>query len=195
MLPFSYDVSSKKLKVTGDYADLEYDIQQLNTLSGEILVNKADVPSPPSKESFDKKLSHMAQKLHESAVSNIKTGKYPEAIKLLTTGLEMVNRRPKYESFQMTLSEMTIFIVTRADAYMMNGDFEGAFNDADLLVTLLPSIPDNYIRRGVALFKMGRYVDAKNNFERGLSFDSDNAKLKKELDFVLKKIDEENGEL
>lgn len=199
LLPLSYDQTSKKVSLaeevaSKDFKELCIQIEQLNTISNELVSAGSDVPPAPSPQSFNKKLALMTKKLHETAVSLMKTQKYPEAVKAFSTGLEMALRRSKFEPFQMSLQEILIFLMGRCDAYIMDGKFAESYQDADLLCNLIPNVGENHWRRGVSSMNLGRLEKAKSDFERGLAFEETNPKLLQHLEIVKAKIAEANGE-
>ncbi|ODV94329.1 hypothetical protein PACTADRAFT_51184 [Pachysolen tannophilus NRRL Y-2460] len=198
-LPITYDSTTKKISLTEDvskseWKDLQLEITQLNTLAAELISANTDIPKAPTPQSYNKHLSALMKKMHDSAVKSMKEKKYPEAIKQFSVGMEMNFRRPKFESFQMTLQEFIIFLIGRSEAYYLNGDYIDSFNDADLLCSLAASVPESHLRRGLSNFKLGNLIEAKSDFERGLSFNQDHKKLKEELENILKEISKQNGE-
>ncbi|CDK24686.1 unnamed protein product [Kuraishia capsulata CBS 1993] len=197
--PISYDSTTKKVTLDDDvsasqYKDLQVELSQLNTLTSELVSNGGDVPPAPSKESYNKSLSAMTKKMHEAAVSSMKTQKFADAAKQFGLALEMASRRAKFESFQLTIPEVAVCLNGRCDANLMAGNFLDAYNDAEILTNIMPNVPDHFLRKGVAARNLGRLVDAKAEFERGLCFNESHPKLQAELQNIVVKIAEENGE-
>lgn len=175
-------------------ANLQQDLDQLNTLCTELIGLTAPVPPKPSQESFNKDLSKMIKKLYEGGVQSFKQGKFPESAKQFTIAIEVVNRRNKFEAFQGTLQELNLLLMSRADTYLKCKEYLKAFNDADMLIGMMMCTPDNFLRRGVANYFLGNYEDARADYQRGLAFDEDNERLITELNICLDKILEENGD-
>ena len=136
----------------------------------------------------------MIKKMYEGGVQSFKIGKFEESARQFTIGIEMINRRPKFESFQGTIQELSLFLMSRTDAYLRTKDYIKAFNDADFLLNMQLNTPDNFLRRGVANFFLGNYEAARSDYQRGLTFDENNERLQKELTICLDKILEENGD-
>lgn len=123
-----------------------------------------------------------------------KVGKFQDSVKQFSIGIEMISRRYKFESFQFTLQELGLFLMSRADAYLKTGEYLKAYNDADMLLGMMLCTPDNFLRRGVANYFLGNYELARADYQRGLAFDENNQRLLTELEICLDKILEENGD-
>ncbi|KAK6201548.1 uncharacterized protein RJT21DRAFT_120603 [Scheffersomyces amazonensis] len=193
----SYDPKTKKLVVPEDAdisSELKLEIDQLNTLTQEIIANGSDVPPVPTPENFNKDMSKMIKRLYESGVQAFKSGKFQDSAKQFSIGIEMILRRHKFESFQGTLQELSLFLMSRSDAYLKTKEYLKAYNDSDMLIGMMMNTPDNFLRRGVANFFLGNYEAARADYQRGLAFDENNDRLQAELTIVLDKILEENGD-
>lgn len=195
MTPFKYDAKSKTITAPESIPQsLHLDINQLNTLTSEIIANGQDVPPPATTENFNKDLSTMIKKLYQGGVSAFKQNKFDEAIKQFTIGIAMISRRHKFELFQGTLQELGMFLMSRTDSYLKAKHYLLAFNDVDMLLSMQMCTPDNFLRRGVANYFLGNYELARADYQRGLLFDENNERLMKELETCLDKILEENGD-
>lgn len=197
-VPLGYDSKTKKLMLPPDAGkvvpQVQLEVDQLNTLTKELLDIKSDVPPVPTPETFNKDMSKMIKKLYEGGVQAFKQGKFEESAKQFTVGIEMISRRHKFEAFQGCLQELGLFLMSRSDAYLKTKNYLGAFNDSDMLIGMMMVTPDNFLRRGVANFFMGNYEDARADYQRGLAFDQHNQRLITELEICLDKILEENGD-
>lgn len=193
-----YDPKTKGLLFSEDSGDiapqLKQEVDQLSVLCTELLGITSPIPPKPSAESFNKDMSKMIKKLYEGGVQSFKQGKFPESAKQFSIGIEIINRRNKFEAFQGTLQELSLLLMSRTDAYLKCKEYVRAFNDADMLIGMMMCTPDNFLRRGVANFFLGNYEDARADYQRGLAFDEDNERLLTELNICLDKILEENGD-
>lgn len=193
-----YDAKTKKLSIPSEVETLvptlKLEVDQLNTLVGELIANGSDVPPPATQENFNKDLAKMIRKLYEGGVQAFKQGKFQESAKQFSIGIDMISRRHKFEAFQGTLQELSLFLMSRADAYLKTKNYLGAFNDADMLLGMMMCTPDNFLRRGVANYFLGNYEAARADYQRGLAFDENNERLLTELEICLDKILEENGD-
>ncbi|KAI5955213.1 hypothetical protein KGF54_001774 [Candida jiufengensis] len=192
----SYENKSKKLILDESIKNplLQLEIDQLNTLTSEIINQGNDVPPLPTPENFNKGLSKMIKKLYESGVQSFKVNKFEDSVRNFTIGINMILRRPKIESFQGTIQELSMFLMSRCDAYLKTQQYLNAYNDVDLLINMSMNQPDNFLRRGVANYFLGNYELARADYQRGLSFDPNNERLQHELNICLDKILEENGD-
>ncbi|EDK37264.1 conserved hypothetical protein [Meyerozyma guilliermondii ATCC 6260] len=197
-VPVVYDPKSKTLSMPDQAAavlpDLKLDLDQLNTLTAEVIGCGADVPPQPTQENFNKDMSKMIRKLYEGGVQAFKQGKFQESVRQFDIGIGMICKRQKFESFQGTLQELSLFLMSRADAQLKTKQYLQAFNDADMLLGIQMNTPDNFLRRGVANFFLGNYEAARADYQRGLAFDENNPRLITELEICLDKILEENGD-
>lgn len=190
----SFDASKKDQLPEGiSYKDLNEQIVQLNDLTQQLIsFEGGDVPlsTEPSK-----KITQLVKSSHESGVKALKAAKFEEAIKHFTIGIDAALRRNKWESFQLNLFETHLCLMNRADAYLLAGRFPEAYQDADLLIKTMNVNPDNFYRRSIALLELGLLEESKADLERGLAFQPGNVKLQKQLDVMIAKIDEENGDV
>ena len=194
----SYDTNTKKLGLPEEVAtqlpQVKLEIDQLNILTLELIASGHDVPQVPSPENFNRDISLRVKKLYDLGVQSFKMGKFDDAARQFSLGIEMILRRPKFELFQGTLQELSLFLMLRADAYLKTGQYLDAFNDADMLLGMMMNTPDNFLRRGVANYFLGNYEAARADYQRGLAFDQNNDRLITELEICLDKILEENGD-
>ena len=133
-VPVVYDPKSKTLSMPDQAAavlpDLKLDLDQLNTLTAEVIGCGADVPPQPTQENFNKDMSKMIRKLYEGGVQAFKQGKFQESVRQFDIGIGMICKRQKFESFQGTLQELSLFLMSRADAQLKTKQYLQAFNDA-----------------------------------------------------------------
>ncbi|EGW30686.1 uncharacterized protein SPAPADRAFT_62553 [Spathaspora passalidarum NRRL Y-27907] len=194
----NYDSKSKNLSISSELESelphLKLEIDQLNTLTHEIIANGADVPPVPTPETFNKDISKMVRKLYEGGVQAFRLGKFEESVKQFNIAIEMITRRAKFDSFQGTIQELSLLLMSRADAYLKTKEYLKAYNDADLLLGMMMNTPENFLRRGVANYFLGNYEAARADYQRGLSFEEDHDRLNAELTICLDKILEENGD-
>ncbi|ODQ79392.1 hypothetical protein BABINDRAFT_142116 [Babjeviella inositovora NRRL Y-12698] len=203
-LPMTYDASTKKISFdpAQQYEDddeefldrVKLEIKQLNVLVDDI-VSHGSLPTPPTPDTTNKQLTTLIKKMYDGGVKSFKAEKYPDAVKQFSLGIEMVSRRAKFESFQQTLPELNLFLMSRTDSYLKTKEYLKAFNDADLLLSIVPNVPENYLRKGVACYFLGNYEASKAEYERGLAFDPKNVRLQNELKVVIEHLKTENGEL
>lgn len=197
-VPLRYDGKTKSLLMPPQAAllvpKIKLEIDQLNTLTSELIASGAEVPPVATPENFNKDMAKMIRRLYEGGVQAFRQGKFQESAKQFTIGVQMISRRHKFESFQGTLQELSLFLMGRADAYLKTQEYLKAYNDADMLIGMQMCTPDNFLRRGVANYFLGNYEAARADYQRGLAFGENHERLETELEVVLDKILEENGD-
>lgn len=190
-----YDPTSKKLSTApGADSQLIAETDQLNSLVKDVIAANADVPPAPAPQNFSKNMSVMVQKMHTSATNHMKQRKFKDAAKQYGIALGLALARPKYENFQLSLSEVIACLMGRCDAFMMSQDYMSGYLDAELLCQLAPTVPDNHLRKGICELKLNNILDAKTDFERGLCFKPGHAKLQEHLTLAESIIAAENGD-
>jgi len=194
-LPIIYDPVSKVISVeesSKNDTDLQEEVDQLNRLVKDLVSSNQEVPESPEPS---KQLAPLIKKLVTSGIEALKKKKFPEAIKQLSLAIEMASRRSRWEAFAIQLQELNSILMARCDAYIMNKQWAEAYNDADMLLGTQVNTPDNFLRRAVSSFNLGRLQQAKVDLERGLCFAEGDPRLKQQLDVVMRAIAVENGDL
>lgn len=199
-LPITYDTVSKKVSVDetvplSHAASLKLEVSQLNTLYSDFIKANSDIPPLPTKEAFTQNLSVMIKKMHESAAKLMQQRQFADAAKKFDIALGLACARSKFEAFQATLPEIMICLMGRCDAYNNSNDYSKALQDAEVLILLGSTIPDNHLRRGIANLNLGEFVTAKSDFERGLAFSPNHPILLKLLSIANNVISEYNGDV
>lgn len=77
-----------------------------------------------------------------------------------------------------------VFFSNRSAAYLSNGEAEKALEDADACIKLKPDWAKGYCRRGAALHKSKKYMEAMDAYENGLKHDPSNAACQNGMDEV-----------
>lgn len=194
-LPIIYDPVSKLVSIEETAAEdkeLQEEIDQLNRLAKDLISTNSEIPESPEPS---KQLSPMIKKLVTSGVEALKKRKFPEAIKQLSLAIEMASRRSRWEAFAVQLQELNSILAVRCDAYIMNKQWAEAYNDVDMLLGTQVTTPENFLRRSVAAFNLGRLQQAKVDLERGLCFAENDPRLREQLNNVNKAIAMECGDL
>lgn len=200
LLPIIYDSTSKKVSIDDSVPiskckDFVQEISELNTLYADFIKTNSEFPPPPSKEAFTQNLSVMVKKMHESAAGLMRQKQFVDAAKKFDIALGLAKARSKFESFQGTMPELILCLMGRCDAYTNSKEYIKALEDAEVLVLLGSTIPDNHLRRGICNLNLGEFTIAKSDFERGLAFNPTHPILLRMLDVCKIIIDEENGDV
>lgn len=128
----------------------------------------------PPLEAFTPNISVSASKLAKSGIEALQKNKPQDAVKLLSTALEMVLRRPIWESTIRFLEEVSQCLMPRCDAYVALKQWADAYADASLLMLMKPQDHLNYYRKGMILVSAGRIEEAQNLLKTALSLSPNN---------------------
>ncbi|KEY64903.1 hypothetical protein S7711_03895 [Stachybotrys chartarum IBT 7711] len=179
LLPIQMDPQSKALSATHPASrSLTAELDLLNTLHRSLLTLDAPLTVPPPPVPYNPKRSANIAKLRDNGNSEYKRGKYPEAIKLYTLGLQMALTRPLWEPAALVRDEAAAMLANRAQAHMaLQGWAEGAV-DAEASVELKKvGNAKAWWRRGKCLLEMGRLDEAKEWVGRALEVEGEEADL------------------
>ncbi|ODV64575.1 Sec63 complex subunit SEC72 ASCRUDRAFT_29573 [Ascoidea rubescens DSM 1968] len=204
-LPIAYNSVTKKVEldkpghrdlenVIWDDAHLtllETDIKQLNELTQNLISLNQDVPESPMPSP---QLSIMVKKFHANGLKAIKEKKFQDAVKMFSLGLNLAVKRNKWETFKVTINEVTNLLNGRCDSYILLNDWPRAQQDADLLLNLQVNTFENFSRRSLCFLKMGLLDECKADLERGLAFFPNNLMLKNQLKIAEAALIEFNGD-
>lgn len=166
MVELAFDAATKKVSFTaasldaldaGERAKAAESIDVVNELMAELVGCDGEVPPPP--ERLSTKVTTAAAKLHGSGMRALQAKKAEEAVKLLSTALEIVMRRPRWESTAVALEEVANCLVPRCDAYIMLEQWPRAYADVCMLGLVSPGRPGTLFRRGVILARSGKYAE------------------------------------
>eukprot|EP01127_Copromyxa_protea_P018212 TRINITY_DN5676_c0_g1_i1.p1 TRINITY_DN5676_c0_g1~~TRINITY_DN5676_c0_g1_i1.p1 ORF type:complete len:461 (-),score=90.58 TRINITY_DN5676_c0_g1_i1:22-1404(-) len=114
--------------------------------------------------------SYSAVELKEKGNEAVRTKNWSEAISLFTKAIQLD-----------TTNE--VFYSNRSLAHVGLKQYNHALEDAKKVVDLKPEWGRGYQRKGTALYFLEKYQEAKETFERGLSFDPENSALKSGVNF------------
>lgn len=118
------------------------------------------VSSSGESESMIKNLADAANKLIDEGENEKQYAKIMDAIKLLDVAINM------------NINDYRLFI-NRGYCYEILQQYDKALQDADFAVSLRPDWANCHFRRGKALTKLGRRMDAEKSFQTALSYDQE----------------------
>ncbi|KAH8879557.1 TPR-like protein [Thozetella sp. PMI_491] len=186
LLPLRIDPQSKAISANPSSRALDAELAALNTLHRALinLENNQTVPPPPVP--VNPKRSANVSKLRESGNGEFRKGRYEEAIKFYTLGLQMALTRPTWEPSQLVREEVHQLYSNRAQAHMaLQGWPEGAIDAEASVEAKRQGNAKAWWRRGRCLIEMGRLEEAKDWVGKGLEIEGD----EKELLELLKEIE------
>lgn len=193
-LPLHMDPQSKAISSTHPSTSsraLAQELETLNALHRSLLSLEHPAVVPPPPVPVHPKRSNNITKLKESGNKSFKEGKYQEAIKFYTLGVQMALTRPAWEPAGLIRDESAMLLANRAQAHMELRDWVEGGADAECSVEAKKvGNPKAWYRRGKCLFEMGRYEEAREWVGKGLEMEGEDgelAKLLKEIEGKLPK--------
>ncbi|KAJ9134633.1 TPR-like protein [Pleurostoma richardsiae] len=178
LLPLKLDPQSKAVTSTSPSRSLEAELATLNSLHRSLLGLESPHTVPPPPIPVNPKRSANVAKLRDSGNAEFRKGKYVDAIKFYTLGLQMALTRPLWEPQQLVREEVASLYANRAQAHMaMQGWAEGAVDAEASVEAKKIGNAKAWWRRGRCLMEMGRYDEAKEWVGRGLEMEGEEGEL------------------
>lgn len=193
-LPLHLDPKTKALTSTDPNAgpSLLAELASLNALHRSLLsldTTPAAIPPPPVP--VNPKRSAQIAKLREAGNAHFKAGKYADAARHYTLGIEMALGRPAWEPAGLVREELSTLYANRSQAYMAVQSWPEGAIDAQCSVELKKVQNGKaWWRRGRCLVEMGRVEEAATWVAEALEFEQGEKELlalKGEIDTLLAK--------
>ncbi|KAK4162804.1 hypothetical protein QBC43DRAFT_321024 [Cladorrhinum sp. PSN259] len=185
-IPLQIDPKTKTISAHASSKALEAELAALNSLHRAL--HSLDPPHmvPPPPVPVNPKRSGNVTKLRESGNNEYRKGRYAEAVKFYTLGLQMALQRPSWEPSGLVREEVHQLYSNRAQAHMQLGNWpEGAVDAEASVAAKSQGNAKAWFRRGKCLLEMGRYHEARGAVAKALEFEGE----EKELAELLKEID------
>lgn len=163
--------------------DAKHTLDLINLLVKDF--TQLNKPFPPPANQVTAKHTQASQQLVKNGVQAIQKKKTDEAIKLLQTALEIVLRRPYWESVAVALEEVIACLAPLCDAYTLAQMWPEAYSTATMLTLLKPSDASHLYRRAYSLMAVERYEDAREIIETGLSMNANEPLFKEMQEFLI----------
>lgn len=187
-ISLTIDPQTKAISSTHASRTLAAELAELNTMSRALVTlveNPMGVPPPPIP--VNPKRSAGVTKLRDAANGEFRKGRYDEAGKLYTMGLQMALARPPWERSQVVRDEVSALFANRAQTCMALRRWAEGGVDAEASVEAKRvGNAKAWWRRGRCLVEMGRLGEAREWVGRGLEVEGEEG----ELMALLKEIDE-----
>jgi len=170
---------------------LESELAQLNMLTYMLNTLEGPLGVPPPPIPVNPKRSAGVHRLRDAGNAEFRKGKYDEAGKLYTMGLQMALSRPPWERSQLVREESSALFANRAQTCMALRRWpEGAVDAEASVEAKRVGNTKAWWRRGKCLMEMGRLAEAKEWVGRALELEGeegDLVALSREIDESIEK--------
>jgi translocation protein SEC72 len=186
LLPIRMDPQSKAIEATTSSRALAAELEQLNNLHRALLGLESPMGVPPPPVPVNPKRTANVTKLRDNGNTEYRKGRYGEAVKLYTLGLQMALTRPLWEPTTLVREEAAGLLANRAQAHMALQNWPEGAVDAESSVELrIMGNAKAWWRRGKCLLEMARLDEARSWVKRALEVEGEEA----DLVALLKEID------
>ncbi|EHA57716.1 tetratricopeptide repeat domain-containing protein [Pyricularia oryzae 70-15] len=190
LLPIRIDPQSKAISSMSPSRALDAELATLNSLHRTLLGLEKPHAVPPPPIPVNPKLSAQVNKMREGGNAEFRKGRFAEAIKLYSLGLEMALKRPLWEPQQLVREEVASLFANRAQAHMALSNWVDGAIDAEASVEAKRAgNPKAWWRRGKCLIEMGRLEEAREWVGKGLEMEGE----ENELMALMKDLDAKLG--
>jgi len=178
LLPVRIDPQSKAISSTAPSRALDAELSTLNQLHRALIGLEGGATVPPPPIPVNPKRTANVNKLRESGNAEFRKGRYAEAVKFYSLGLQMALTRPLWEPQQLVREEVAALYSNRAQAHMaMQGWAEGAVDAEASVEARKVGNAKAWWRRGKCLMEMGRFDEAREWVGKGLEMEGEEAEL------------------
>ncbi|CAK7224576.1 hypothetical protein SBRCBS47491_005598 [Sporothrix bragantina] len=172
--PLRIDPKTKALESTEPTRALDAELTAVNQLHRALLGIEGGAPVPPPPIPVNPKRTAQVNKLRDSGNAEFRKGRYADAIKFYSLGLQMALTRPVWEPPQLVHEEVATLFANRAQAHMATqGWAEGAVDAEASVEAKKTGNAKAWWRRGKCLLEMGRLEEAQEWVRRGLEMEGE----------------------
>ncbi len=178
LLPLRIDPQSKAISGTTSSRALDAELATLNQLHRALLGLEGGAVAPPPPIPVLPKRSANVNKLRESGNAEFRKGRYAEAVRFYSLGLQMALTRPMWEPSQLVREEVAALYSNRAQAYIaLQAWAEGAVDAEASIEARRVGNAKAWWRRAKCLLEMGRLDEALEWAGKGLEMEGEEADL------------------
>ncbi|KAI1312907.1 tetratricopeptide repeat domain-containing protein [Xylaria venustula] len=178
LLPLEIDPQTKAVGTSSTSKTLQAELAALNTLHRSLLGPETPKNIPPPPIPVNPKRSANVAKLRDSANAEHRKGRYPEAIKLYTLGLQMALSRPLWEPQGLVREEAASVYANRAQSHMAMLNWPQGAADAEASIEAKKvGNAKAWWRRGKCLMEMSRLHEARDWVQKGLELEGPETEL------------------
>lgn len=192
LLPIHMDPQSKAISATKQSRALNAELDALNTLHRALLtLDGAQTGVPPPPIPVNPKRTGQVSKLRDNGNAEYRKGKYVEAVRLYSLGIQMALQRPLWEPAALVREEVSGLLANRAQAHMATQNWpEGAVDAEASVEARRVGNAKGWWRRGKCLLEMGRLDEARDWVKQGLEVEGEEGELVsllKEIEVLVEK--------
>lgn len=178
LLPLQFDAQSNSVSATKPSRALEAELANLNSLHRALSTPETPHGVPPPPIPVNPKRSANVAKLRDSGNAEFRKGRFDEAIKFYTLGIQMALQRPHWEPNQLVREEVSSLYSNRAQAHMALTQWaEGAVDAEASVEARRVGNAKAWWRRGRCLVEMGRLEEAREWVRRALGMEGEEGEL------------------
>ncbi|KGQ02846.1 Translocation protein sec72 [Beauveria bassiana D1-5] len=178
LLPITLSSDSKDVLTGRNSRALNAELTQLNELHRALLALETPGNVPPPPIPVNPKRTAQVTKLRDNGNNEYRKGKYDEAIKMYTLGLQMALQRPMWEPSALVREEVSGLLANRAQAHMALLNWpEGAVDGLASVEARRVGNAKAWWRRGRCLYEMARLQEAREWVKEGLEVEGEEADL------------------
>ncbi|KAF4457362.1 hypothetical protein F53441_691 [Fusarium austroafricanum] len=194
LLPLHMDPQSKAISSQTPSRSLNAELEALNALHRSLLNVESPTGAPPPPVPVNPKRTAQVTKLRDSGNNEYRKGKFPEAIKFYTLGVQMAMQRPMWEPAALVREEVSGLLANRAQAHMaMQNWAEGAVDAHASVEARWVGNAKAWWRRGRCLAEMGRLEEARDWVRRGLEVEGEEGELVQLLKDVEERLEKQEA--
>ncbi|KAM3484105.1 hypothetical protein MY8738_002544 [Beauveria namnaoensis] len=178
LLPITLSSDSKDVLTGRNSRALNAELTQLNELHRALLALETPGNVPPPPIPVNPKRTAQVTKLRDNGNNEYRKGKYDDAIKMYTLGLQMALQRPMWEPSALVREEVSGLLANRAQAHMALLNWpEGAVDGLASVEARRVGNAKAWWRRGRCLYEMARLQEAREWVKEGLEVEGEEADL------------------
>jgi translocation protein SEC72 len=190
LLSLQVDPQTKAVTSHSPSRALAAELEQLNTLHRSITGLETPSGAPPAPIPVNPKRTANVTKLRDSGNGEYRKGKYVDAIKFYSLGIQMALTRPMWEPAALVREEVSGLLANRAQAHMALQNWaEGSVDAHASVEARWVGNAKGWWRRGRCLVEMGRLEEARDWVKRGLEVEGEEADLLALLKDIEEKIE------
>lgn len=178
LLPLQVDQKTRAVSCDSASRALTAELEQLNTLHRTVAALDNPNGAPPAPIPVNPKRTAGVTKLRDTGNNEYRKGKYADAIKVYSLGIQMALTRPMWEPAALVRDEVSGLLANRAQAHMALQNWaEGGVDAHASVEAKRVGNAKAWWRRGRCLAEMGRLDEARDWVKKGLEVEGEEPDL------------------